>query len=354
MQCNFILAQNFFGQEDSVIDIPCNSNSFYAVSGNTIRELQFTSQGILDMGVITTAPFSSILSMAYANDFMNGSTNRTFYSSIVIPPAIIKYTGTSWNIVATDSLLYANGGGYGDYLYFQHVAPVGQINDQCIARLMPNGVLQKIFTDTSLTYTVADLEVDSVGNVYFLRGPFIGNTTELTVIDSVGNIINSYTADSTFNTLSFLYGMFFMNNQLYLAHGIIPPVVRPLVITGSTVSLGAPVALPTVTSYKDMDNCYQQPNLSSGTAFIPDNNTSLKCFPNPFNGETTITASTNNAIENVCVFSVHGQQADFDINIQNSTVKILNNKAHSGIYFVRIQFENQTESFTKIIVATEY
>lgn len=354
LQCNFLFAQNFFGQEDSVIDIPCNSNSFYGASANNIRELQINGQNIVDLGIITTAPFPSILAMAYANDFMNGSTNRTFYSSVVAPAAIIKFTGTSWVTVATDSLIYANAGGYGDYLYFQHISPVGQVNDQCISRLLPNGVLQKIFTDTSLTFTVADLEVDSAGNVYFLRGPFISNTTELTVIDSSGNVINSYIADSTFNTLSFLYGMFFMNNQLYLAHGIIPPVIRPLIITGSSVSLGASIALPNVTSYKDMDNCYQQPNISSGTASVPNNEPSIKCYPNPFTRETTINAITTSAIDNVRVFSVHGQQAKFDISIQNSTIKILNNDSPSGVYFVRIQFENKSESYTKIVVSNDH
>jgi hypothetical protein len=351
---DFTLGQHIFGQEDSVIDIPCNSNSFYGASGNTVRALQMTSQGIVDLGLITTAPFPSILAMAYANDFMNGSANRTFYSSVVVPSAIIKYTGTSWVTIATDSLIYANAAGYGDYLYFQHISPVGQVNDQCIARLLPNGVLQKIFTDTSLTFTVADLEVDSVGNVYFLRGPFISNTTELTVIDSSGNVINSYNADSTFNTLSFLYGMFFMNNQLYVAHGIIPPVVRPLIITGNSVSLGASIPLPNVTSYKDMDNCYQQPNIPSGIAPITNNDFEIRCYPNPFTHETTLTANVSCGIDNVRVFSVHGQPADFDISIQNSAITILNNKTPSGIYFVRIQFENKSTSYTKVIVANDH
>lgn len=354
LQCNFLLAQNFFGQEDTVIDIPCNPTSFYGVSSNTIRELQITGQNIIDMGVVATAPFPTLMSMAYANDFMNGSTNRTFYSSVAIPSTILKYTGTSWSAIATDSLIFANAGGYGDYLYFQHIAPVGQVNDQCIARLQPNGVLQRIFTDTTLKFTAADIEVDSAGNVYFLRGPFIGNTTELTVIDSSGNVINSYAADSTFNTLSFLYGMFFKNNQLYVAHGIIPPVIRPLIITGNSVSLGASILLPTVTSFIDLDNCFQQPNITSGTASVPNNEPSIKCYPNPFTRETTITATTTSAIANVRVFSVHGQQAKFDMSIQNSTIKILNHDSPSGVYFVRIQFENKSESYTKIIVTNDH
>lgn len=351
---NFISAQNFFGQEDSVIDIPCNPTSFYGVSANTVRELQITGQNIVDLGIITTAPFPSILAMAYANDFMNGSTNRTFYSSVVAPAAIIKYTGTSWSTIATDSLIYANAGGYGDYLYFQHISPVGQVNDQCISRLLPNGVLQKIFTDTSLTFTVADLEVDSAGNVYFLRGTFVSNTTELTVIDSSGNVINSYIADSTFSTLSFLYGMFFMNNQLYLAHGIIPPVIRPLIITGTTVSLGASILLPTITSYKDFDNCYQQPIVFSGTASLENDDPSISCYPNPFTHETTITANTSFDIDNVSVFSVHGQLADFDIGIKKSTIKISNKQSLPGIYFVRIVLENKTICYTKVVVSNGY
>ncbi|MBK8415489.1 MAG: T9SS type A sorting domain-containing protein [Bacteroidetes bacterium] len=351
---NFISAQNFFGQEDSVIDIPCNPTSFYGVSANTVRELQITGQNIVDLGIITTAPFPSILAMAYANDFMNGSTNRTFYSSVVAPAAIIKYTGTSWSTIATDSLIYANAGGYGDYLYFQHISPVGQVNDQCISRLLPNGVLQKIFTDTSLTFTVADLEVDSAGNVYFLRGTFVSNTTELTVIDSSGNVINSYTADSTFSTLSFLYGMFFMNNQLYLAHGIIPPVIRPLIITGTTVSLGASILLPTITSYKDFDNCYQQPIVFSGTASLENDDPSISCYPNPFTHETTITANTSFDIDNVSVFSVHGQLADFDIGIKNLLSKFQIKQSLPGIYFVRIVLENKTISYTKVVVSNGY
>ncbi|MBK9046918.1 MAG: hypothetical protein IPL74_09475 [Bacteroidetes bacterium] len=154
-----------------------------------------------------------------------------------------------------------------------------------------------------------------------MRGTFVSNTTELTVIDSSGNVINSYTADSTFSTLSFLYGMFFMNNQLYLAHGIIPPVIRPLIITGTTVSLGASILLPTITSYKDFDNCYQQPIVFSGTASLENDDPSISCYPNPFTHETTITANTSFDIDNVSVFSVHGQLADFKIVIFNKTLK---------------------------------
>ena len=342
-------AQTAFGLEDTVADYPCNTNTFFGVSSNSIRELQMNGNAITDMGVITTAPFPSILSAAYANDFMNGSTNRTFYSSVVIPPAIIKYDGVSWVTVASDSTIYHNAGGWGDFLYFQHITTIGQPNTQCISRLLPNGTLQKIFTDTSLVFTVADVETDSAGNVYFFRGPSVGNTSEMTVIDSTGNIVATYAADSTFNLLSFLYGTYFMNGTLYIAHGIIPPVVRPVIINGSTVSLGTAIPLPTVTSYKDMDNCFPSA-LSSGWAEL-NRKQKLSCSPNPFIQHTKVKIPPGKVIRSAEIQSVQGHATTLTAMISNEDVTIHANGAAPGIYLLKLVFEEGSTHYCRLVLA---
>lgn len=346
---SFAVGQNTFGLEDSVADYPCNANTFFGVSSNTIRELQMNGSTITDMGLITTAPFSSILAVAYANDFMNGSSNRTFYSCVVIPPSIIKYDGVTWVTVSSDTLLYANAGGWGNYLYFQHVATFGQPNTQCISRLLPNGTMQKIFTDTSLVFTVADIETDSSGNVYFFRGPSIGNTTELTVIDSSGNIVNSYTADSTFNQLSILYGTFFMNGQLFIAHGIIPPVLRPVVINGSTVSLGTSILLPTVTSYKDMDNCFPS-NFASGLTEL-NRKQQLNCSPNPFQQFTRVKIPSGSEVRSAQILSAQGTTSTMSTEITGDEIIVSSHHSAPGVYFLKIQFANGDIHYSRLALA---
>ncbi len=291
-----------FGGLDSVADFNCDTTVFYGVVGADVHRLQKVGTVILDIGVIAPSSFGSMYGLGFAGDFMNGSMNRTFYATHLGSTEVAKYTGTTWVPVANDSNLYHNVAGYGNFLYLQHVATSSVINDQFISRLNSNGTITKIFTDTTLRFTVSDLEVDSAGNIYFFRGPAIGNTTELTVINSAGAIINSYTATASFSNVSTIFGMVFLGKQLYVGQGTTNGQLFPIIISGSTVSLGTPFDLPNNISYKDLDGCHEQVPFTSGLSTMIDE-LEWRIYPNPT--ATAITININIPVE-AAIYNVTG------------------------------------------------
>ncbi len=199
-----------------------------------------------------------LFSLAIGHDITEGSTNKTFYSSSGSgfgPFHVLRYSGSQWEIIDTDSVIYHNAGANGRFIYFQHGANNGEPNDQTIARLMPDGSLLTIFNDTTLRFTVADISVDSIGNIYCFRGPSIGNTTELTVIDSTGQIIGSF--DTDLDGLSTLYGSAILNGTHYLGHGTTNGQFFPLEFAGSTVSMGPSITYGGAVTFKDLASCHQ-------------------------------------------------------------------------------------------------
>lgn len=301
-QVPIVLGSTNFGGLDSVADINCDTTVFYGVVGADVHRLQKVGTVILDIGVIAPSSFGSMYGLGFAGDFMNGSMNRTFYATHLGSNEVTKYTGTSWVSVANDSNLYHNIAGYGNYLYLQHVATSTVINDQFISRLNANGTITKIFTDTTLRFTVSDMEVDSVGNIYCFRGPAIGNTTELTIINASGAIINSYTATASFTNVSTIFGMVFLGQQLYVGQGTTNGQLFPVLISGSSVSLGTPFNLPNNISYKDFDGCHDQIPFTSGLSTLNDELV-WRIYPNPT--ASAITININIPVE-AAIYNVTG------------------------------------------------
>ncbi|MBL7913578.1 MAG: T9SS type A sorting domain-containing protein [Bacteroidia bacterium] len=319
-----------FGGLDSVADINCDTTVFYGVVGADVHRLQKVGTIILDIGVIAPSSFGSMYGLGFAGDFMNGSMNRTFYATHLGSNEVAKYTGNSWVSVANDSNLYHNVAGYGNFLYLQHVATSSVIIDQFISRLNSNGTITKIFTDTTLRFTVSDLEVDSAGNIYFFRGPAIGNTTELTVINSAGAIINSYTATASFSNVSTIFGMVFLGKQLYVGQGTTNGQLFPVIISGSTVSLGTPFDLPNNISYKDLDGCHEQVPFTSGLSTLNDD-LEWSIYPNPT--ASAITININIPVE-AAIYNVTGSLVR-TLNLKTFENVIDLSDLDSGLYILK-------------------
>ena len=153
-----------------VLDMDCVPNTFYGAVGNSAHRLQWSGSTVQDLGVVAGSSYSSVLSLAHGYDILNNSTNRTLYSTVSTfpnPCIIIRYTGTSWDTIATDSLIFHNAAGNGRFIYFQHG---GGSDAECIKRLNADGSLTEIFNDSSaFVFTVADIAVDSAGSIYFFR-----------------------------------------------------------------------------------------------------------------------------------------------------------------------------------------
>ncbi len=233
-------------------DVPCFPDVFYGLGGNYVHKLSLSGGAITDLGAVTNVSGSNIYSLAYGEDITMGSTNRTFYSTRGTSTGVIlRYNGTTWDSICGVPLTYFNAGAYGRFVYFQRNSPVGQPNTQVISRLLPDGTLHPIFTDTSLIMSVADIAVDSIGRVWFFRGTSIGHTSEITVLDTTGAIVQSIS--TTLNNMSTIYGAIFLNGQLYIGQGTVGAMLYPVNISGNTATLGTPISIPVTLT--DLANC---------------------------------------------------------------------------------------------------
>lgn len=244
----------------AAVDMSCQQNVFYGNVGNGTHgiELNSAGTGVTDLGIIApTSGTFQLGSVAFANDFMLNSNNRTLYSTSIFsgnPKGVLKYTGSSWILIATDSMTFHNCGGYGNFLYVQHVAIGLPVNDQTIARVNANGTITPIFTDTTLAFSASDIAVDSLGNVYFFRGPTVGNTSELTVIDPTGAIIQSYSI--SLPNLPLMFGLFFMNGSLWFGQGTTNSVLYKVNLNGTTATLNSPITMNI--SMNDLAGCFEK------------------------------------------------------------------------------------------------
>jgi hypothetical protein len=72
------------------------------------------------------------------------------------------------------------------------------------------------------------------------------------------------------------------------------------------------------------------------------NESALKIYPNPANSYSIISLNEHTAINNISLFDITGRLiCKFD-KINQSSFKLEKNNLHSGLYFVKIQTENQT------------
>ena len=271
-------------------DMPCQSSVFYGNVGSAVHRLQFNGSSITDLGVLTT-PTQNMFGLAYGMDITQGSTHRTLYGSAANASfnqsEIIRYDGTGWTSIVTDSLIYHNAAAYGPFIYFMHSTVSGQPNNQCISRLNPNGTLTKIFTDTSLIFSVADMAVDSLGNVYFFRGTSIGATTQLVIINAAGTIVQTFTTN--LNNMNTFFGAMFLNGALYLGWNTVNGQLIPVNMNGSVATLGTGIPLPAGISMRDLANCHDSAEVSTPVIPIGYALQDIVVFPNPaVDGDFTI------------------------------------------------------------------
>ena len=325
-------------------DFSCQQNYFYGSIGSGLHELELDASGgtIIDHGLIAVPSVSQLASVAYANDITQNSSNRTFYSTSFLssmPKGILRWTGSAWVYVLTDSLLYHNSAGYGTFVYFQHSGTPSQVNDQRISRLNANGTLTPIFTDSSLVFSVADMAIDSVGNVYFFRGTSIGNTTELTVINPAGTIINSFS--TTLNHLTTIFGMMFLNDTLYVGQGTTNNQLFPVIISGTTAALGT--SIPMNISMNDLASCHPKVGEVNGIhdAILPEG---IQFAFSPTSNSFELLNESGSGVR-VQLVDMTGRlvfQGEFSIGSSNISVDVLSPgvyhliaKAIDGRYFVR-------------------
>ncbi|MEP7170827.1 MAG: hypothetical protein ABI855_15770, partial [Bacteroidota bacterium] len=191
---------------------PCNQNSFWA-----------TSAGVDEYALVgTTAVFVSTVctpqyfNLAYCNNLNGGGFSPTFYDAIDSNAAY--YDGAAWNTIPLNGpgRLF-NCGGNGNFLYYCVAGAASY--PKSIARY--DGVTYTtIYTlpDTNQFISVADLNIDDAGNVWFFTGfpvaPY--NSDSLNVVSPSGQLIKQF--PFSYNTLN-AYGSFMLNGIIYIGLG---------------------------------------------------------------------------------------------------------------------------------------
>lgn len=325
-------------------DIACQTNIFYGLSGGDVHALELNGATLTDQGVIAPST-NGLYALAFGSDITQNSSNRTFYSTkpdqLFTSTSIMRYTGTAWDSITSDTLIYHNAGAYGPFVYFQHMTSVSSNqNDQCISRLNANGTLTKIFTDTSLVFSVADISVDEFGNIYCFRGTAISFTTELTVISPTGTILNSISTN--LNNLGTIYGSMFLNGTLYIGWNTNNGRLFPVNINGATATLGTGIVSPVGITYKDLANCHELVTKNG----IDDlaNYDDLDVYPNPSNGNVMIKTQEENAL--LTIFDAQGKMI---VERKKITGEYLFNPNEKGLYLISILREGKVTT-KKVIV----
>ena len=336
----FFVYKNTAGQ-----GIVCNPNSFWGrPNGGNVNQYTLTGSTVVFNGF---TPSVSGYSLAICNNLDGGLFSPTFYTSGSGNLfSLVYYTGSNW--VATQDTPICknlNAGGYGNFLYI-----LDNTVNMCIQRYVNNS-FTSIFNDTLLDFTVADIAVDEMGNIWTFRGQASPNTEYIFVIDSTGQVIKQYPFNLNTNNA---FGCFMLNDILYLGFGTASPIypssLLPISFTSNTATIGIPI--PFVSTNSDLASCDPGNPLSLDETYLLD--LGLLVFP-------TVTTDNLNVIWNakaepgslyeLKIFDISGrivhEQSQKVYTDEHRTIIDVKNLS-SGIYTVQLT-SGKYHSFRKFI-----
>ena len=321
----------------SINGIPCNPNSFFGITRTgTIDELSLVGNTITYTSTILTGGGASL---AYCNNLNGGAFTPTFYSTDSATLTPKYYNGTAW-VNLTGSSIYYNTGGKGNNLYFQ---------------ALNSGFLKRIDKYDGTNYTtiynnkiicVADLAVDSNGNVWFPTKNGTPVSDSINVISPTGQLIKQFAFAYNCNNA---YGAFILNNVYYIGLGAnnptSPNTLLPVTFTSNTAIIGTPISMP-LTNYVDFESCNQGLPL---LVINENKENQITISPNPFTSQTTISFSSeqNNTI--IKVINVIGEVIQ-QLTTNNKQLTLDMSGASKGIYFAEIIDANKNVVNKKIVV----
>ena len=280
------MQQSLLMDLSQVTGIPCSPNTFWAISAGVD---QYTLNGnSVTFNSTVCLPYYG--NLAYCNNLDGGSFSPTFYDASDSTAAY--YNGSGWTTGLTANARLFNCGGNGNYLYFEYV-PVGTY-PKTIARYDGTSVTN-IYTlpDTSEFISVADLDIDDNGNIWFFTGFPISpyNSDTLNVITPTGQLIKQFPI--SINTLN-AYGSFMLNGTIYIGLGsantVHPNSLIPVYISPIFVYAGNPIPMPAGINYGDLASC----NAGSPLAIIENGGSEIfSLYPNPAKDVLTVTAANH-------------------------------------------------------------
>ncbi len=249
-------------------------NSFWGfdIPSGELREFDLTNNTITNTG--NSISFCPGYSLAICNNLNAGTVSPTFYTSSG-STAWYWDANTTW-IQATGSssgTLY-NAGGSGNALYFLDNSGFAEI-------IKYNGTVFSPFFSINKYSGIADIAVDSAGNIWFLsRGGTSSVSDSLYVISPLGQIINQYPLVITTN---FAYGCVMMNGVFYVGYGpngsANQNCLLPIKISGNAAIIDSLIPLPGGTQLNnDLASCHAGMPLGIN---IPSGKEEFSIMPNP-------------------------------------------------------------------------
>jgi hypothetical protein len=274
--------------------VDCIANSFWAY-GSGGADLFTLNAGVITKISTTLITGGFDANLAYCNNLDGGAFGPTFYSTRSLNQPVY-YNGagvTLCTAISPDKLF--NCGGSGDYLYY--IRYDTSYKADAIVRYNGTAFTAIYNLNDSATSTVADIAVDSVGNVYFFTGRNNGlyDTDTLNVVSSTGQLLKKY--PFPYNTMNG-YGCFLLNSKLYIGLGGSntnhPNTILPITINASSAIAGTPIAMPVTTSYSDMASCTAGSPLS---VYEPDAMPVFTIYPNPVTDNLTVNSNSGESLE---------------------------------------------------------
>ncbi|HKR06491.1 MAG TPA: T9SS type A sorting domain-containing protein [Bacteroidia bacterium] len=214
--------------------IPCNLNTFWAVTSGQVEEWLIVGTNVVSNGIIVTAQQPGN-SLAFCDNLSGGTFSPTFYCHSFNKSAY--YDGSSWiTMPSISNCSLSDAAGAGTHLYYSAYG----LN--CIDRFDGTSFVQ-LYSSPNLIFSIADLAVDDAGNAWCLMGFNNPYTDSIVVISPAGQVINQFAF--SMNTING-YGCFLINGLLYVAFGSANPVhpnsLLPISFTTTAAIAGTPIS----------------------------------------------------------------------------------------------------------------
>jgi len=318
------------------LEIPCNPNTFWAcdISGSMV-EYELIGTTISNTGI------SYAIGSTYSATYANYNNGPTFFSTeYILGNTLFARDNNSWvSVYNNTNIKMYNGGGSGDHIYVggYPLAASGQVT-----RLYhySQGNLDTAYVcNAGYPMCVADQPADAAGNAYIFTGissPTLIAVDTLVVVSPAGVVLNKYPV--AFNSLN-AYGAFIFGNTIYVGLGagntVYPETLLPVIINGSTATVGTPIPFPGSGSYFDLESCNQGFPLSLFET--GDQTAQLNIYPVPATNDVTISFPKNISNATFNIYNSLGKLiGSYPINSFSGKQQFNVEKLETGIYFVEL------------------
>lgn len=342
-------------REQSLNNVPCNPNTFWGIypSSNpgvfTIGEYEIISGTLVSTGVkYYNAPNASL---AYST---NGSPNNlgTFFNvDFGLSGNILKYNNNSWASIINNSIFQLrNCAGHDSILVFDGLN--NSFFPKEILVFSGNNLIPIYNCGNNISKVVEDLAVDESNNIWFFTSydTLYTELSYLTVIDKSGVLLNSYPIDTSIH-INFLntYGMFILNNTLYLGIGAMNPnypnSLLPFHLINDTAYIGTPITC--TANFSDLESCNQ--GTLTSISEVPESLKELSVYPNPARDQFMLHLPYSTSPEaTVQVFNLQGEIIYAQKAGEQSPINC--SSWPRGVYFVSLLEKGKARITKKVVV----